>query len=148
MSLILKDFRADLSCSDDVEAFCDGLWVTRSLSRGCGCEVNLTPAGGGDRDCDEKHNKHDFRSVLKYERVGAIGLRVQWFLQSVTMIVSNRPFRSSIIPPAGPDNHGITRRANCCCNEAFRAGDRVPTMVMFDGSWCGIGCVRVARLPR
>ncbi len=80
MSLILKEFRADLSCSDDVEAFCDGLWVTRSLSRGCGCEVNLTPAGGGDRDCDEKHNKHDFRSVLKYERVGAIGLRVQWFL--------------------------------------------------------------------
>ena len=41
-------------------------------------------------------------------------------------------FEDQVIPPAGRDNHGIAQRANCSCNEAFRAGDRVPTMVMFD----------------
>jgi hypothetical protein len=47
MSLILKEFQAGLRCSDDCCGFLRRLLVTRSLSRGCGCEVNLTAAAGG-----------------------------------------------------------------------------------------------------
>ncbi len=66
--------------------------------------------------------------------IGRCAGKLSTHLQSATTTVSSRTFSSSIIPPAGPDNHGIARRANCRCNEASRAGDRVPTTVMF-------GCV-------
>jgi hypothetical protein len=34
-----------------------------------------------------------------------------------------------VIPPAGPFNHGIEMRANCCVDEAFRDVDRAPTVM-------------------
>jgi hypothetical protein len=36
----------------------------------------------------------------------------------------------TVIPPAGPFNHGIEMRANCCVDEAFRDVDRAPTVMI------------------